>query len=150
MIVGRILAPTHMCIMFDKVKSTCTPKLLEEPLLNRSVDRCPKLPLHASYHALVVSYWQPGRHFGVHRCPHGAEVAGGGRGASRDSVVAWLVAKLLRLLLWLLRAFGETLGSRGPWVHSLPHHHDLLLQQLPLAVLEAVELPLPLSKHLSV
>lgn len=137
-----------MCIMQNKVRSTCTPELLKESLLNRSVHRCTKLPLYASYHALGVSHGQPGRQLGVQRCAHGAEVAGGGRGASRDSVVTWRVAELL--LLRLLRAFGYTLGCHGPGVHSLPHHHDLLLQQLPLAVLEAVELPLPLSKHLSI
>lgn len=111
---------------FGQPKPTCTPELLEESLLNRRVHWSPKLPLHASYHALVC-HGQPGRQLGVQRCPHGAEVAGRGRGASRDSVVAWTVAKLL-LLLWLLRAFGDALGSHGSWVYPLPHHHDFLLQ----------------------
>lgn len=137
---------TQNLLKFGQPEPTCTPELLEESLLNRRVDWSAKLPLHASYHALVF-YGQPDRQLGVQRCPHGVEVAGRGRVASRDRVVAWIVAKLL---LWLLRAFGDALGSHGPRVHSLPHHHDFLLQQLPLAVLEAVELPLPLGEHLSI
>lgn len=128
---------------------TCTPKLLEESLLNRRVHWSHKLPLHASYHALVC-YGQSSRQLGIQWCPHGVEVAGRGRSVSRDIVVAWIIDKLLLRLRLLLRTFGDTLGSHRPWGHSLPHHHDLLLQQLPLAVLEAVELPLPLSKHLSI
>lgn len=129
---------------------TRPPKLLEKPLLNRSVHRPPKLPLNASHYSLV-SHTPPGRQLGVQRSSHGVKMARGGRGVPRHGIVAWRKAKLL--LLWrllLLRTLRNTLSPQRPCVHPLPHQHDLLLQKLPLAVLETVKLPLPLRHHLSV
>lgn len=127
-------------------KPTYNPELRKESLLNRTIHRCSKLPWYASYHSLGISHRRPGIQPRVQRCAHGAEVTGRGRAVSRDRAVSWRIDKLL----WLLRAFGDTLCSQGPRVNFLPHHDHLLLQQLPLAVVEAVELPLPLSEHLSV
>lgn len=133
------------------MRHTRPPKLLEKPLLNRSVHRPPKLPLNASHNALV-SHAPPGRQLGVQRSSHGVKMARGGRGVSRHGVVAWRKSELLLLWWWLLLlgALRNSLSLQRSCVHPLPHQHDLLLQKLPLAVLETIKLPLPLGHHLSV
>lgn len=132
------------------MRHTRPPKLLEKPLLNRSVHRPPKLPLNASHNALI-SHAPPGRQLRVQRSSHGVKMARGGRGVSRYSVIAWRKAELLLLRrLLLLGAFRNSLSAQRSCVYPLPHQHDLLLQKLPLAVLETIKLPLPLGHHLSV
>ncbi|TNN56118.1 hypothetical protein EYF80_033668 [Liparis tanakae] len=115
-------------------------KLLKQALRHCGVHGAAELTLHAAHQRRAGQ-------FVVQRAGHGAEVAG---------VVPRREVELLLLLRrWrrTLRGPGRPAGPRGAGRRArdvLSHQHDLLLEELALAVLDAVELPLPLGQHLGV